>query len=118
MKEKLFHFFSILDIIKLYSNKDVFFMDYEFSSLKDLYFRVEPALDAKRVELERLGYSDIKNVDIWNFLVEYKWKKGKGLMLSDIVSDILNTECHLINNYFKEKKDNIKNDYLDDRDII
>lgn len=108
----------ILVIIKVYSNKDVTFMDYEFSSLKDLYIRVEPALNAKRVELERLGYSNVKNVDIWNYLIEAKWKKGKGLMLSDIVSDIMNTECSLIYNYTMEEKNNTKEEFLDDESII
>ena len=80
-------------------------MDYEFSTLKDLYLRVEPALTAKRVELERLGYSNIENVDIWKYLVESKWKNGKDLMLSDIVDDILNTDCSLF-----ENKDNSLDD--------
>lgn len=88
-------------------------MDLEFSSLKDLYLRVEPALKAKKKELDRLGLSYIGKEDVWECLVETKWKQGNGLMLSDIVDDILNTDCTLIDKYFKEK-----NTSLNDNDII
>ena len=78
-------------------------MDLEFSSLKDLYLRVEPALKAKKTELNRIGLSYIGQNDIWEYLVESKWKQGKDLTLSDIVDDILNTDNNLIDKYFKEK---------------
>ena len=88
-------------------------MDLEFSSLKDLYIRVIPALNAKKKELDRVGLSYIQKEDIWNYLVEAKWKQGKDLMLSDIVDDILNTDNDLIDKYFKEK-----NNSLYDEEII
>ena len=88
-------------------------MDLEFSSLKDLYIRVTPALNAKKKELDRIGLSYIQKEDIWNYLVEAKWKQGKDLMLSDIVDDILNTDSNLIDKYFKEK-----NTSLYDEEII
>lgn len=68
-------------------------MDYEFQSLKELFDRVRPALKAKEVEFHRLGYPKVQEMDIWNFLLDDKWKSGKNLMLSDIVSDIMNLEC-------------------------
>lgn len=88
-------------------------MDLEFSSLKDLYLRISPALVAKKNELDRLGFSYISEKDIWDYLVESKWKVGKDLMLSDIVDDILNTDNNLIDKYFKEKSTS-----LDDKEII
>ena len=88
-------------------------MDLEFSSLKDLYIRVTPALNAKKKELDRVGLSYIQKEDIWNYLVEAKWKQGKDLMLSDIVDDILNTDSNLIDKYFKEK-----NTSLNDKEIM
>ena len=88
-------------------------MDLEFSSLKDLYLRVDPALNAKKKEFDRLGLTYIQKEDIWNYLVESKWKVGKDLMLSDIVDDILNTDCSLIDKYFKEK-----NTSLNDEEIM
>ena len=39
-------------------------MDFAFSSQKELYERVLPALHAKEVELHRLGYTYIKSSDI------------------------------------------------------
>lgn len=81
-------------------------MNLEFSSLNELYERVKPALSAKEVEFHRLGYSDVHGIDIWNYLIEVKWKKGKNLMLSDIVSDIMNCDIKKANNYFEEKKAN------------
>ena len=67
-------------------------MDYEFSSLKELFDRVRPALKAKISELERKGYSNIQEMDIWNELSNTKWKCGKDLMLSDIIHDIMSYE--------------------------
>lgn len=88
-------------------------MDLEFSSLKDLYLRVEPALTSKKTELDRIGLSYIDKKDIWDYLVENKWKMGIDLTLSDVVDDILNTDNTSIDKYFKEK-----NTSLDDEDII
>ncbi len=78
-------------------------MDYEFSSLEELYKRVGPALHAKEVEMHRLGYFYIKDVDIWNYLTRHKWMNGKNLMLSDIVSDIMHAECREIDAFLKGK---------------
>lgn len=88
-------------------------MDLEFSTLKDLYLRVEPAIKTKKRELERMGISYIGKQDIWDYLTETKWKQGKDLMLSDIVDDILNANNNEIDKYFKEK-----HTFLDDKDII
>ena len=61
----------------------------EFKSIEELFDRVRPALKVKINEGRDLGYQ-ITEDDIWNSLVESKWKKGNNLMLSDIVDDILN----------------------------
>ena len=61
----------------------------EFKSLEELFDRVEPALNTKVVEGREFGFQ-VKEIDIWNYLVKNKWKKARGLMLSDIVDDILN----------------------------
>ena len=78
-------------------------MDLEFSSLKDLYLRIAPALNGIKIESDRIGLSYISKKDVWEYLVESKWKQGNNLMLSDIVDDILNTDNNLIDKYFKEK---------------
>ena len=78
-------------------------MDYEFSSQKELFMRVRPALRSKCSELKRLGYSKIKEFDIWNYLIIKKWKQATGLMLSDIVSDIMNVTGDELNSYLEPK---------------
>lgn len=68
-------------------------------STVDLYRRILPALNCKVRELEKLGVKNIKKEDIWNYLIKYKWDTVKGLKLSDMVDDILNTNNEeLINN--------------------
>ena len=89
-------------------------MDYNFTSLKELYERVTPALHAKETEFHRLGYSYIKSFDIWNYLIETKWKIAHDLMLSDIVSDIMNCECRSVDSYLKSKLESRKAQQLDD----
>ena len=74
-----------------------------FQSLRELYQRLEPALETKRIEMNRAGYSYIKKEDIWNYLKENKWKKGNNLELADLVSDILNTDPVLIDSALKQE---------------
>ncbi len=78
-------------------------MELSFSSREELYKRVRPALYAKKKELERQGYSYIREIDIWNHLIESTWRKSHSLMLSDVVSDILHVESAALEQYQKEK---------------
>ena len=89
-------------------------MDLEFNSLEELYNRLRPALNVKMSELEANGYGYLKPEDIWNYLKEKKWRGSHDLMLSDMVSDILNSDNALIDDYFKEKiNEKNRNVYLD-----
>ena len=83
-------------------------MEIEFNSLEELYNRLKPALITKRNEMNRNGYKYIKIEDIWNYLKEIKWKKSKDLSLYEMVSDVLNVDDLLIDNYLKQKL-NLKN---------
>lgn len=76
-------------------------MDFLFSTQKELYERVKPALNAKITELHRLGFSYITDIDVWNYLIESKWKKSHNLVLSDIVSDILHADNKKIDLFLK-----------------
>jgi hypothetical protein len=78
-------------------------MDIEFKSLEELYQRIKPALMTKKIEMHRSGYTYIKEEDIWNYLKEIKWRNSKDLSLSDMVSDILNTDDINIDSYLKGK---------------
>ncbi len=78
-------------------------MDIEFENLKQLYDRVKPALITKKNEMKRMGYTYIKEEDIWNYLKEVKWVKTRNLSLYEMVSDILNSDNQVIDNHLREK---------------
>ena len=63
--------------------------------------------------LRKIKSIDIKEVDIWNYLIETKWCKGHDLMLSDIVNDILKTNNEKIDSYLKEKLNKDRTQYFD-----
>lgn len=79
-------------------------MEYNFNSKEELYTRVKPALSAKLQELRRLNYPKITEEDIWNYLSEAKWSKSRGLMLSDIVSDIIHVDNRRLNEYVEKNR--------------
>ncbi len=93
-------------------------MDINFTSIEELYKRVYPALKSKVKELNKNGINYIKEEDIWNCLVELRWKKDKGLLLSDVVDDILNTENSVIDNYVKNEMKKMKREANYDVEII
>ena len=78
-------------------------MGIEFNSALELYERLQPALKSKQAELKREGYYYLTVEDIWNYLKENKWNESKNLGLNDMVSDILNTDNIVIDDYFKNK---------------
>ena len=75
------------------------FMEQEFKSLRELYDRVTPALRSKRIELNKIGYKEIKESDIWNYLTSKKWKNSINLSLSELVNDIFESSGEEIVNY-------------------
>lgn len=91
-------------------------MEITFNSLEELYERVKPSLTTKRREMHRAGFNYIKEADIWNFLTEIKWRDANSLGLHEMVSDILNCDNDLIDNYLKQKL-NLRNRsvYFDDQ---
>ena len=85
-------------------------MELQFNSVEELYKRVRPALTSKKREFRRSGINYIKEEDIWNYLIESKWKKSAGLELFNIVEDILNTDNKKIEDYVINKMGNFKRD--------
>ena len=81
----------------------------EFKSIEELYNRVKPALYSKVKELRGLGYKNIHEEDIWNYLVETNWKKKHDLQLCDLINDILFASNIEINNYVTSKIQNVSN---------
>ncbi len=78
-------------------------MDIEFNDVKQLYKRLTPALNAKVTELKRNDLDYIKKEDIWNYLKINKWSKANNLLLYQMVDDILNLDCDVIDGYVKER---------------
>ena len=78
-------------------------MDIEFNSIKELYERLVPALNAKVTELKRNDLDYIKQDDIWNYLKDSKWKNANNLLLYQMVDDILNLNNNEIDEYVKSE---------------
>ena len=93
--------------------------DIEFDSVFDLYKRVKPALNSKIKEIKRENFDYIKEEDIWNYLIQNKWSKDKGLVLCDVVDDILHVDIKKLDKYVKEKMKKVKEDLLiEELDLI
>ena len=86
--------------------------DIEFNSALDLYNRVKPALKTKLKELKRDKYNYIKEEDIWNYLIKTKWSNASGLVLCDIVDDIIHLDNEELDKYIKEEHKKKKEDLL------
>lgn len=73
----------------------------KFTSVNDLYKRILPALNAKVAELKREKINYIASIDIWNYCVEYKWKKRNDLRIYEMVSDIFSVDALDISKYIR-----------------
>ncbi len=94
-------------------------MDYEFKSLQELYDRIKPALISKCSEFNKIGYKNIKEADIWNYLTDKKWTKSKELTLCEMVEDIFSVDVDSINNYLINKVSNeAREPNLEDTEIL
>jgi hypothetical protein len=85
-------------------------MEIEFENTKELFDRLKPALRTKQAELKTHGYGYIHLIDIWDYLVKKKWTRAHNLSLYDMVSDILNCDNELVDDYVKEMLNDIKRD--------
>lgn len=79
-----------------------------FSSLKELYNRVLPALYSKSKELRNLGFNYISEKDIWNYLVENKWSNRVNLELHELISDIIHADNYVLKDYVMGKLNKLK----------
>ena len=62
-----------------------------FSSIEELYKRVQPALNSKVKDLTRVGVNYVQKADVWNYLKNNIWCKKSNLTLGEIVNDIMTT---------------------------
>ncbi len=68
----------------------------EFTSQYQLYQRLIPAFNVKHRLLKYNNTLSITNEDMWNYLIENKWKKSYGLTLSEMVNDIISLDVSKI----------------------
>lgn len=74
-------------------------MTEQFQTQQQLFLKVHPALSSKQNEMLRMGYTNVTEEDIWNYLVTYKWVHETGLTLAQIVSDILHADNNVVYEY-------------------
>ena len=73
-------------------------MEIEFSSLQELYQRLEPALTVKESEFSRCDL-EITKKEIWDYLAQTKWSVSNNLLLHQMVSDIMHLHANEILEY-------------------
>ena len=66
----------------------------EFSSQQELYNKLLPVFNVKKRLIKNSKYKDIKNEDIWYYLIENKWRTYHNLTISDIVNDIITLDSN------------------------
>ena len=80
-----------------------FMEEFKFSSLNELYTRLYPAFNTRKVELLRQGI-EVREIDLWNFLKESVWIDNKNLSIYDMVSDIMKIDEVKLKDYINKTK--------------
>ena len=73
-----------------------------FSSLEELYKRLNPALKCKVKDLKRVGVHYVQCADVWNYLKNNVWCKKSNLSLGEMVNDIMCLSNSEIEKYVQE----------------
>lgn len=82
--------------------------DITFKNTSELYKRVLPALYSKVKELQRIGFRNINEKDIWNYLVDNEWKNKQNLELHVMINDILYLDNYTINEFIQKSMSKLK----------
>ena len=61
-------------------------------------------MNCKIREMIKEKKEHLKKEDIWNFLMQSKWKDEKGITLAEMVDDILNLDNGMLLKYLNEQK--------------
>ncbi len=69
----------------------------EYNSQKELYIALLPVFNVKRRLSSITKYPNTKNSDIWQYLVDNKWRHSIGLTISDMVNDIIMVDMNDVN---------------------
>lgn len=68
----------------------------EFASQYELYKKILPVFKVKKRLLKYTQNNDITNEDMWNYLIENKWKQSHNLTLAEIINDIITLDVEKI----------------------
>ncbi|WP_394233074.1 post-transcriptional regulator [Niallia oryzisoli] len=72
-------------------------VSHEFDRFRSI---VGPALKSKQEEFLLLGYDNVSEEEIWQFLVKKKWRKGKNeIKLHEVIQSILSLKIGEFMNY-------------------
>ncbi len=74
---------------------------------KELYEKLNPALNSKVKSLKRIGINYVKKEDIWNYLSLHVWVYKDNLTLHDLVNDILELSNMEITTYVKSLMEDV-----------
>lgn len=74
-----------------------------FKSLNELYTRLYPAFNTKKIELSSKGF-DLREIDLWNYLKENVWAYETNLTIHDMVNHILNIDETELKKYIDNTK--------------
>jgi hypothetical protein len=81
--------------------------------------QVTPALNSKREEFEMLGYGSVSEQQLWDFLVQKKWKKQKeDIRLYEIVAEIMAVQPGEFMNHATVEAFKLGSFALDDEDEL
>lgn len=60
---------------------------------EELFELVRPALESKILEFRLYNYNSVKDVDVWHYCINKKWRKRdiQEMRVSEMVNDILET---------------------------
>ena len=78
--------------------------DISFKNIEDLYVRILPALRSEVAQLRKLGYTYLREDDIWNYLRFAKWIDSKELDLGIMVNDIFNIDVNKLQEFLINNK--------------
>lgn len=90
--------------------------DLNFYSSDQLYERMKPALFAKQQEMKRHHYAYLEQEDIWNYLIEKKWKHASDLSLYQMVNDVFTVDEEQVELYVRGKLNSrTRTDYFEEK---
>lgn len=90
----------------------------KFTTIKELYKYLLPALKTKRSEMAINGFVYVMPEDIFNYIKQTKWKNLKSVLPYEMVGDILDCDPYEIDNYIKIKIQKTKRELVKEETLL